>query len=212
VLAEHANKDGDFKTTAREIVAYAPKNKHRKTYEAENLHFNYTCDDSGLIFLCVTTPDDEKKLAWVFLPHIRHQFLLEHASFDPDEVPIKRSSAITYCFPPPPSSNKYEEMGMEDEFGPVLRDEMKSFNENPLQDKVNQLRKEVGEVTTILKESIQEFENNNAARVEHLQRTTGKLAPTSAAFYKDTKKNKCKTCMKNICCCSCCLTIFCCCK
>ena len=78
VLCEYSENDGNFMQIARQILREVPKGRHRRAYEADEYVFNFSSEDNGLIFLCMTTAGSEARLPWVYMADIRDRFVEQH--------------------------------------------------------------------------------------------------------------------------------------
>jgi len=74
VLAEHSTREGNFKAVARQLLSEIPANDDRKSYEAQDVIFSYISEQSGLVFMCMTTVNSKALLPWVFMEDVKSRF------------------------------------------------------------------------------------------------------------------------------------------
>jgi len=158
VLCEFSENDGNFMQIARQILKEVPKGKHRRAYEADDYVFNFSSEDTGLIFLCMTSAGSEARLPWVYMADVRDRFMDQYGG----------------------TFQRYGDLGLNDTFGRVLREQMAFFNNNPSDERIKKIKSDITAVKDVMVQNIDRV-LERGERIEILVEKTNLL---------DTQSNK----------------------
>eukprot|EP00727_Mastigamoeba_balamuthi_P006826 m51a1_g2764 putative Synaptobrevin (221) ;mRNA; r:990693-991847 len=173
ILAEYAASTGNFTQITRHILEKLPQANGKTAYNYDNYTFLCLIDD-GLLHLCMTEQEFEKRIALSFLEDIKNRF---HATYgDRGRV------AVAY--------------GMNADFSRVLQKQMEFYSTNA-PDKLRDARAEVEQVRSIMVQNIEKV-LDRGDHIELLVDKTQTLSEHSLQFKKSSTTLKRVMWWKNV--------------
>jgi len=163
VLAEFTKRSGNFLEITRKILDRIPSTDGKKSYVYDRYVFHYWTED-GLIFLCMTSDNFSRRIAFSFLQDIRSRFL---ATF---------------------GSRNYDAIGCE-EFSRTLQRQMDYYSNDANADKIRKVRGEIDEVKTHMVQNIEKV-LERGERIELLVDKTETLENTAVKFKTSSRTLK----------------------
>eukprot|EP01015_Nassula_variabilis_P003901 TRINITY_DN1266_c0_g1_i11.p1 TRINITY_DN1266_c0_g1~~TRINITY_DN1266_c0_g1_i11.p1 ORF type:complete len:220 (+),score=18.59 TRINITY_DN1266_c0_g1_i11:62-721(+) len=131
VLAEYNTASGNFPQITRNILRKVPNNISI-TYTQGNQYTFHVINEDDFSYLCMTEIKFERRLAFLFLQHIREAFLEKYAESE-------RRDAIQYA--------------LNNSFSNTIRQKMHQFNTDP-PDKLMKLKTDLNDAKNIMVENI----------------------------------------------------------
>ncbi|KAB7505356.1 Vesicle-associated membrane protein 7 [Armadillidium nasatum] len=175
VLARNAICAGNFAEVTEQILDKINANEaSRLTYSHASYLFHYVTEN-GVIYLCITDDEFERKRAFMFLEDIKAAFQTKYHD--------KIETALPY--------------GMNSEFSKVLSTQMKHYAEVEDIDNVGKLQGEVADVKNILIKNIESL-SSRGERLELLVNKTENLNSSAVTFRTSSRTLSRQLWWKNI--------------
>eukprot|EP01088_Endostelium_zonatum_P009195 TRINITY_DN223_c0_g1_i2.p1 TRINITY_DN223_c0_g1~~TRINITY_DN223_c0_g1_i2.p1 ORF type:complete len:219 (+),score=42.56 TRINITY_DN223_c0_g1_i2:275-931(+) len=174
VLAEHATADGNFIQVSRVILDKIQDQTGRMSYTYDRHFFHYSAMD-GLIILCMSDLDFQRRIAFAFLDDIRTRFVNEFGS--------SWRTAMPY--------------GMNSSFSKELKQQMRYFSYDPNADKLTDVQNKLSETKSIMVENIDRI-LERGERIEILVDRASELSESSFKFTAASRKLKWAMCRNNL--------------
>ncbi|XP_046995013.1 vesicle-associated membrane protein 7 [Schistocerca americana] len=163
VLAKYAACAGNFAEVTEKILAKISPENHKLTYSHDAYLFHYICEDR-IIYMCITDDEFERIRAFQFLAEIKQRFQLTYGA--------RASTALAY--------------GMNNEFAPVLANEMRHYSESKEIDTMSRVRGDLNDLKDIMVKNIENVARRGE-RLELLVNKTENLSANSVTFRKTSR-------------------------
>lgn len=163
VLAKYAACAGNFAEVTEKILAKISPENHKLTYSHDAYLFHYICEDR-IIYMCITDDEFERIRAFQFLTEIKQRFQLTYGA--------RASTALAY--------------GMNNEFAPVLANEMRHYSESKEIDTMSRVRGDLNDLKDIMVKNIENVARRGE-RLELLVNKTENLSANSVTFRKTSR-------------------------
>lgn len=173
VLAEKALKSGNFLNITRRILEKIPKTDNKMTYTYDRYAFHYWVE-KGLVYLCMSTENFSRRIAFGFLKEIKTRFLSTYPS-------VLTSEATFLC----------------DDFSRVLEQQMRYYSSDPSADQVRKVKGEIDEVKSVMVSNIEKV-LERGERIELLVDKTENLESSAVQFKTSSTALKRSMWWKNI--------------
>jgi vesicle-associated membrane protein 7 len=177
VLAEHTTANGNFIMVSRIILQKIPADHEGKKMSfAYDTHvFHYMVED-GVTYLCMTTDQFPRRIAFTFLNDVQSQFT---GTYPPEAV----ETALAFAF--------------NEGFSRTLADRMDYYSHDPNADKLQAARAQVESTKHAMIENIDKI-LGRGERIDLLVARTETLNEHSFKFKEQSKKLKCAILVKSI--------------
>ncbi|KAL4591746.1 hypothetical protein LXL04_004717 [Taraxacum kok-saghyz] len=175
VLSEFTVVTGNTGTIVRRILEKLPAKAESRLCFAQDDYIFHILRSDSLTFLCMANDTLGRRIPFSYLENIQMRFMKNYGKIAPH--------APAYA--------------MNDEFSRVLHQQMEFFSSNPTADKLNRVRNEVGEVHTVMVDSIEKI-LERGDRLELLVDRTATMQDSAFHFKKQSKRLHRALWMKNI--------------
>ncbi|KAL7597226.1 hypothetical protein Lser_V15G28764 [Lactuca serriola] len=175
VLSEFSAVTGNTGAIVRRILEKLPAEAESRLCFSQDHYIFHILRSDSLTFLCMANDTLGRRIPFSYLEDIEMRFMKNYGKV--------ASHATAYA--------------MNDEFSRVLHQQMEFFSSNPSADTLNRVRNEVGEVHTIMVNSIEKIlERGN--RLELLVDKAATMQDSSFQFKKQSQRLHRALWMKNV--------------
>lgn len=174
ILASYATCPGNFVEVTEQILSKIAPEDGKLSLSHNSYLFHYIIENT-IIYMCITDDEFERSRAFLFLNEIKRRF---KSSFG-----ARAQTAIAYA--------------MNNEFSPILHNQIKYFSETKDIDTISKVNSELGELKDIMVRNI----DGIAARGENLKLLTKKsetLTQTSVSFRSRSRNLQRSLFWKNV--------------
>ncbi|KAG4129671.1 hypothetical protein ERO13_D09G096500v2 [Gossypium hirsutum] len=135
VLAEFSAVTGNAGAVARRVLEKLPEEADSRLCFSQDRYMFHILRSDGLCFLCMANDNFGRRIPFSYLEDIHMRFM-------------KNYGKVAHYAPA---------YAMNNEFSRVLHQQMEFFSNNPSADTLNRVRGEVGEIRTIMVETLRKY-------------------------------------------------------
>lgn len=165
VLSEFSAVTGNTGAIVRRILEKLPALAESRLCFSQDHYIFHILRSDSLTFLCMANDALGRRIPFSYLEDIQMRFMKNYSKV--------AQHAPAYA--------------MNDEFSRVLHQQMEFFSGNPSSDTLNRVRNEVGEVHTVMVDSIEKI-LNRGERLELLVDKTATMQDSAFHFKKQSKR------------------------
>jgi vesicle-associated membrane protein 7 len=167
VLAEHTSSSGNFPTVTRVLLAKIPDSEDGKmSYVYDQFVFHYIVNN-GMTFLCMASDDTRRRITFSFLEDVMETWRKAYSNIE--------QTALAFS--------------LNDVFGPILKQKMDHFSNNPNSDNIAVVQARIDSVKDIMVENIDQV-LQRGEKIELLVDKTEQLNATAYKFEKTSRTLK----------------------
>ncbi|KAF0976883.1 hypothetical protein FDP41_004178 [Naegleria fowleri] len=178
ILCEYTENKGNFQQISRQILEKIPSNKSQKaSYLYDQYIFHILVHgENGLIFFCMSSKEFGSRIPFNFLEDIKERFLTQY---------------------PGDQSKRIQPNGLNREFGQVLKQQTKFFNNPKQNDRIQKVKGQIEEVKDIMIDNIDKV-LDRGEKIDLLVNRTGDLVDSAELYKRKSKKLKNNMLYRNI--------------